>query len=1050
MEDKPWRVKVRDHPGSTAEEIANEPKWSSDHQHRIGYKNRHQRVPGITHEDDEYREEVERAKEEFERLKDEAKAGVLINFRDAIQHQKDLHLRHPENKSLGWRYVLNTTEDWVKNEEPWPANIERKRKRQQQQEEDHKAEEEKHQEEHEWRRPTDKEKHHEAYATTAHEDKSSKDEAVKYTPQELALLRAIQHENAYIHALKHNDGKKDSPQKRILTQISIDAQDQFTPDNWVPRSSDLIRLTGKHPLNAEAHLSHLFDAGIITPNELHYVRSHGAVYRTLWEYHQLDIEYNGKTKTLAMDDLLNYDAINIPIALACDGNRRKELNMIRKSKGFSWGPGGVSCAYWKGPLVRDVLLDAGVPETLPNQANQRYWVHFEGADEPSHGKYATSIAFDHVMNVQNDVMLAYEMNDVPLPPDHGYPVRLMIPGYVGGRCVKWLRRIWVSDKENDSYYHIWDNRVLPSFVTEKDGPFSQALFHHPDTACYEQNLNSVIVKPAHGEEIFLSDIHKGETYRIEGFAYDGGGHEVQRVEVSLDGGDTWLYCIRKFPDYPIRHGTKFWAWIFWHVDVTKSHLLRAKSITVRCFNVFKNTQPERPNWNIMGMLNNCWYVVRPEIVDREADQPDPAVLFRHPVQSGTGGLEGWMKPSVENMLASVKNEAGTSKKQFTRAEIEKHDKKDDCWIVVDGNVYDATSVLDWHPGGAEAILGHAGKVHQETSEEFATIHDDYAYQKLQECALGRVTDKAANFIKERAEAAAREKAAGMHAAGPGEDKIVLQKHHWVPAKLLSRKEISSDTRTYTFSLPGSRALLGLGTCQHVLVGFHLKDRMLVRPYTPTRPLLPHHHDEKDETFRHLEDGDGTFDLTVKTYFPNDSQPGGAMSNILDCIPLGEEVELRGPTGDIVYTGNGRFVIEGKPRTFRRVSLVLGGSGITPGFALIGRILLSRKHGGGADQTSIRVVDANNTQNDILLRAELDRFERESDGQLGVTHVLSKADESWTGLRGYVTEEIMKNSLFPPADDSIALLCGPPAMIQKAALPALRDWGYVEDVNMFGF
>jgi DMSO/TMAO reductase YedYZ molybdopterin-dependent catalytic subunit len=65
------------------------------------------------------------------------------------------------------------------------------------------------------------------------------------------------------------------------------------------------------------------------------------------------------------------------------------------------------------------------------------------------------------MDPTNDVLLAMEMNDLPLPPDHGYPVRLMIPGYVGGRYVKWLRRIWISDHENQSYYHIWDNRVLP-------------------------------------------------------------------------------------------------------------------------------------------------------------------------------------------------------------------------------------------------------------------------------------------------------------------------------------------------------------------------------------------------------------------------------------------------------------------------------------------------------------------------------------------------------------------------------------------------------------
>lgn len=166
--------------------------------------------------------------------------------------------------------------------------------------------------------------------------------------------------------------------------------------------------------------------------------------------------------------------------------------------------------------------------------------------------------------------------------------------------------------------------MLPSFVTEKDGEFAETLFRHPDTACNEQNLNSVIVKPAQGEKILLAAAKKGETYRIEGYAYDGGGHEVQRVEVSLDDGESWLYCIRKFPDAPIRHGKKFWTWLHWHVDVDFTHLLRARSITVRCFNVFKNTQPQHGSWNVMGMMNNGWYVVKPFIIQDDDSETPPS------------------------------------------------------------------------------------------------------------------------------------------------------------------------------------------------------------------------------------------------------------------------------------------------------------------------------------------------------------------------------------------------------------------------------------------
>lgn len=149
---------------------------------------------------------------------------------------------------------------------------------------------------------------------------------------------------------------------------------------------------------------------------------------------------------------------------------------------------------------------------------------------------------------------------------------------------------------------------------------------------------------------------------------------------------------------------------------------------MRCFNVFKNTQPQRPNWNIMGMMNNCWYQVKGEIV-QESGSDIFSILFRHPVEPGTGD-GGWMKLSVENQLANAKQEAAAPQKQFTRKEIEKHSSEKDCWIIVNGKVYDATSVLSWHPGGKAAILNHAGKVHQETSDEFASIHDGYAFKKL--------------------------------------------------------------------------------------------------------------------------------------------------------------------------------------------------------------------------------------------------------------------------------------------------------------------------------
>lgn len=300
-----------------------------------------------------------------------------------------------------------------------------------------------------------------------------------------------------------------------------------------------------------------------------------------------------------------------------------------------------------------------------------------------------------------------------------------------------------------------------------------------------------------------------------------------------------------------------------------------------------------------------------------------------------------------------------------------------------------------------------------------------------------VTDKAQKFIEQTAIKDEEEKA---HSQVPPDQ--AMQKHCWVPITLCERNEISQHSRTYIFQLPDGKPYLGIGTCQHVQFGFHMQDRMLIRPYTPTRPIFPR--ESGINASEDLIDGNGTLELTVKTYFPDDKQPGGALSNILDTMAIGEEIEIRGPTGDIIYLGHGKFNIYGEEKMFRRVSLVLGGTGLTPGYSLIARVCLTPD-----DDTELTVIDANKSEEDILLRKHLESFEKEGKGQLKIAHVLSHPSDQWRGLKGHVTEDIVKEHLFPPMEENLVLLCGPPAMMQKAALPALEDWGYVHDLNMFG-
>lgn len=257
------------------------------------------------------------------------------------------------------------------------------------------------------------------------------------------------------------EGRVVHRRKEAEEAMEIQIDDQFTPDNWIPRSNHLIRLAGKHPMNAEVNLTELYDAGLITPTFLHYVRSHGAVPRLSWEKHTLEVfsDPPGLVDTVefSMGQIVNnFPCIEIPVTIACDGIRRGEVNLVKRSAAFGWSAGGVSTCLWTGVLIRDILLTLNLAE---QPANERWYLNWEGADEPSEGKYSTLIPFAYAMDPNNDVMLAYGMNGQPLSPDHGYPLRTIIPTYVGGRQVKWVKKMWVSRAENSSHYHIYDNRV---------------------------------------------------------------------------------------------------------------------------------------------------------------------------------------------------------------------------------------------------------------------------------------------------------------------------------------------------------------------------------------------------------------------------------------------------------------------------------------------------------------------------------------------------------------------------------------------------------------
>ena len=149
-------------------------------------------------------------------------------------------------------------------------------------------------------------------------------------------------------------------------QSTPDYRDKGTPDEWVPRDGRLVRLTGRHPFNVEPPVSVHNKFRFITPSCLHYVRNHGACPQLSWEEHKISI--GGPSSLvpnpfeIGMDELAAMEPRELPVTLVCAGNRRKEQNMIRQTIGFNWGSSGVSTNVWKGVMLRDLLLQAGVSE----------------------------------------------------------------------------------------------------------------------------------------------------------------------------------------------------------------------------------------------------------------------------------------------------------------------------------------------------------------------------------------------------------------------------------------------------------------------------------------------------------------------------------------------------------------------------------------------------------------------------------------------------------------------------------------------------------------
>ncbi|KAK9765308.1 Nitrate reductase [NADH] 1 [Basidiobolus ranarum] len=514
-----------------------------------------------------------------------------------------------------------------------------------------------------------------------------------------------------------------------------DKRDEHTPDNWIKRNPGLIRLTGKHPLNAEPSPSRLYDEGYLTPNSLFYVRNHGLVPKLDWDTHTLEITgLVDNPRIFSMDELAAFPKRQFPVTFPCAGNRRREVNLFKQSKGFNWGSAGVSTAVFGGVMLRDLLLACGV--RIPKEDEEDWHVHFEGAEMLPNGIYATSVSYQYIMDPRNEVLMSYEMNGELLPPDHGFPVRLLLPGIIGGRMVKWVKRIFVSKTESDNWYHIYDNRIIPSHV-EPEEAIRDKWWQNPSYIINPMNINSAFAYPEEGQIVPVSQ----ESFKCCGYAYTGSGNRITRVELSLDDGKTWILCnIDQQIPSPITK--KYWAWAIWSYDLPLKKLLQCKEIIVRAWDSTLNTQPVNITWNILGQMNNAYFRLKVNL--EENSNGEMNYRFEHPCLTANIA-SGWMVPKKDKQGSepSIKTTPKVGK-AYTQEEVNKHNKPDDCWIIVKEGVYNVTDFIKLHPGGADSIIINAGG---DCTEDFVSVHSTNAHNRLKKYRIGYLVTSTQNEVE---------------------------------------------------------------------------------------------------------------------------------------------------------------------------------------------------------------------------------------------------------------------------------------------------------------
>ncbi|KAJ7178631.1 Oxidoreductase, molybdopterin-binding domain-containing protein [Mycena crocata] len=356
-----------------------------------------------------------------------------------------------------------------------------------------------------------------------------------------------------------------------------------------PQRSDLLTVQGTEPYNAEPPAAALVEFEQ-TPEDLVYCRNHGPVCEYPEESYAITLKAgDAPPLRFSMRDLRSFPKADVVAVLQCAGNRRKEMGAIKPVNGVAWADGVVANCKWGGVRLCDLLKRTGIRTADYVHVCFASYATLCQDDE----YYGASIPLNKATALEDDVLLAYEMNDEALSADHGGPLRVVVPGYLGARWVKWVDTIILSSVESPNYYQQRDYKILPPEVDSK----AKALTLWPKyPSMTALPLNSVVGSVSTTR--LPSGLH---SLYVKGYALPGAPScgNVSAVEVSVDDGATWAPAA-------ITYQQGKWSWTLW--EATIDGVSASGTVYSRARDVTGNVQEREGAWNLRGVAFNAWGV----------------------------------------------------------------------------------------------------------------------------------------------------------------------------------------------------------------------------------------------------------------------------------------------------------------------------------------------------------------------------------------------------------------------------------------------------------